>query len=333
MLLTLAIPTYNRAASLRATLATFVSQVENSGSQSIEIVISDNCSTDDTPSVCAGVIAAHSGVCIRYFRNDTNVGFDRNVDALFDRARGKYVWTFSDDDCPSADALETVLAELKTQDVRFAFVNYQVSIDGQLLPSRFGAGANQVLAAPALLKTIRFSNSLISSCIFLRQAWFDVDAKKYVGTFWIHFFIAREILQSGSSLIFGQPLFTMMQSGLEKSRAERRRDDPAQVEFYMLAHLKFVEFASELHLYAFDRETVELARIEGEREDIHQVVNFKLTAPAYSMPQLLATWRHLGRFRMRSLQFWLVITPLLLLPGWVFRLARIAYRAAKQWLR
>lgn len=333
MLLTLAIPTYNRAESLRATLLSFLAQIERHGLRDVEIVVSDNCSTDDTPRVCAGVAAEYPGVSVRYFRNESNVGFDRNVDALFRHALGKYVWTFSDDDRPSQDALPRIVDLLRQRDVCFAFVNYQVSVDGQSRPSRFGAGDNCWLEARDVLKTILFSNSLVSSCVFLRPAWLEAGAEKFVGTLWIHFFMAREILQKGLGLIIGQPLFTMMQGGLERSRAEKRKDGSESVEYYMRAHLKFVEFASELRHYNFDHETAALAHALGQREDIHQVVNFKLTAPRYSVAQLAETWRQMARLRRSEPQFWTIVTPLLLAPGWTLKLARVAYRASKSWRR
>lgn len=331
MLLTIAIPTYNRAQSLRATLLSFIVQIEQEGLRDVEIVVSDNCSTDDTPGVCASFASEYPGVSVRYFRNGSNLGFDGNVNTLFCHASGKYVWTFSDDDRPAPNAILHVVDRLRQRDVRFAFANYQVNVDGQLLPSRFGADADRWLAARDVLKTIRFSNSLISSCVFLRDAWLTAGAQKFVGTLWIHFFVAREILQTGEGLIIGQPLFTMMQSGLEKSRAEKRREDSEGVEFYMMAHLKFVEFAYELHHYDFDRETITLAHTLSKREHIYQVVNFKLTAPKYSVAQIAETWRLMARFGKSEPQFWLVVTPLLAAPGWTFKLARAAYRTLKSW--
>ena len=44
MLLTLAIPTYNRAESLRATLFNFAEQIERLALTDIELIVSDNLS-------------------------------------------------------------------------------------------------------------------------------------------------------------------------------------------------------------------------------------------------------------------------------------------------
>lgn len=327
MLLTLAIPTYNRAESLRATLLEFVEQIERSALTDVEIVVSDNCSTDVTPQVCADVAAAHPALRLRYFRNVTNLGFDGNVNALFGHAQGRYVWTFSDDDKPSPRVLTYVLDLLRQREIRFAYVNYQVSVDGNRLPSRFGTGPDRWLSARDLLKTIRFSNSLISACLFSRQAWLDADPGRYVGSLWIHFFVAREVLQAGEALIVGQPMFTMVQSGLEKSRAERRREDSDQIEFYMQAHLKFVEYAHELPRFNFDRETCALAQSLGQREDLHQVVNFKLTAQGYAPRQLMKIWDRLRQYRGATLRFWCVTTPLLFAPNGAIRALRSVSRA------
>lgn len=329
MLLTLAIPTYNRAESLRATLVEFVVQIEMAELMDVEIVVSDNCSTDATPQVCANIAAAHPNLRLRYFRNATNLGFDGNVNALFSHAQGRYVWTFSDDDEPSPLLLNHVLALLRQREIRFAFINYEVSVDGRVLPSRFGAGPDRWLPARDMLKSIRFSNSLISACLFSREAWLEANPVRYLGSLWIHFFMAREVLQLGEGLIVGQPMFTMVQSGLEQSRAEKRCEDRGQIEYYMQAHLKFVEYAHELPRFRFDRETCALAQSIGQREDIYQVVNFKLTAQGYALRQLLKIWGRLRQYRSTTLRFWCVTTPLLFVPNGLFRAMRAVSRLVR----
>lgn len=329
MLLTIAIPTYNRAENLRATLREFVVQIDQAVLAEVEIVVSDNCSTDATPQVCADVAAAHPALRLRYFRNATNLGFDGNVNTLFGHAQGRYVWTFSDDDKPSPQALTHVMDMLRQREIRFAYVNYQVSVDGQCLPSRFGVGPDRWLPARDVLKTIRFSNSLISACLFSRQAWLDAEPGRYVGSLWIHFFMAREVLQAGQGLIMGQPMFMMVQSGLEKSRAEKRCEGSDQIEYYMQAHLKFVEYAHELPRFGFDDETCALAQSLGQREDLHQVVNFKLTAQGYAPLQLIKTWGRLRQYRGSTLRFWCVTTPLLFAPNGAIRALRTLSRALR----
>jgi glycosyltransferase involved in cell wall biosynthesis len=62
----------------------------------VEILISDNASTDDTESVCrqAAVIDAR----IRYFRQPTNIGLYQNHNFLLGESRGDFVCFFHDHD-------------------------------------------------------------------------------------------------------------------------------------------------------------------------------------------------------------------------------------------
>jgi glycosyltransferase involved in cell wall biosynthesis len=92
--LTIAVPTYNRARCLRELLSGLADQLHNESR--VELIISDNASPDETPGV-VGDFVAH-GLEVRYIRNAENIGPDANFLQCFEQARGKYVWLFSDDD-------------------------------------------------------------------------------------------------------------------------------------------------------------------------------------------------------------------------------------------
>ena len=93
-LLTLAIPTYNRAGCLKELLAILTDQLRDE--PRVELIVSDNASRDETPSVIQDFVAR--GLRVRYIRNPENIGADANFLQCFEQARGKYVWIFSDDD-------------------------------------------------------------------------------------------------------------------------------------------------------------------------------------------------------------------------------------------
>lgn len=94
-LLSIAIPTYNRAACLRELLSVLAEQLKNN-EERVELIISDNASPDETPTVVKDFISR--GLQVRYMRNTENIGPDANFLQCFEQARGKYVWLFSDDD-------------------------------------------------------------------------------------------------------------------------------------------------------------------------------------------------------------------------------------------
>lgn len=93
-LLTIAIPTYNRAVWLDCTLDILRREVLGFGDQ-IEVLVSNNASTDDT----AAIIARHrSEDGITFFEQAENIGAVRNIQFLTKHARGKYLWVLGDDD-------------------------------------------------------------------------------------------------------------------------------------------------------------------------------------------------------------------------------------------
>lgn len=84
-LLSICIPTYNRAEYLRRTLDSIVSQ--DGFAANCEIVISDNSSTDNTEGVCRNYIQKYSN--IKYFKNNENIA-DRNFPLVLSRGNGVF---------------------------------------------------------------------------------------------------------------------------------------------------------------------------------------------------------------------------------------------------
>lgn len=88
--LSIAMPVYNGSHHLGQALASILSETFTD----FEIVISDDCSTDDTPVIAAGT--GDKRVRIRY--NRENLGYVRNVSAAIDATMGRYVMLFAQDD-------------------------------------------------------------------------------------------------------------------------------------------------------------------------------------------------------------------------------------------
>jgi glycosyltransferase involved in cell wall biosynthesis len=91
-LVTVGIPVYNDEKYLSAAIGDILAQTHCN----LEIVISDNCSTDGTEDICRGY--ASRDARIRYVRQEYNLGQHGNFRYLLDSARGEYfMWAASDD--------------------------------------------------------------------------------------------------------------------------------------------------------------------------------------------------------------------------------------------
>ncbi len=91
-LVSVCLPTYNRAKLLQQSLDTICRQ----NYERIEIVVSDNGSADETERVCRE--AATVDPRIRYFRQPHNIGLHQNYNFCFDQAQGEILCFFHDDD-------------------------------------------------------------------------------------------------------------------------------------------------------------------------------------------------------------------------------------------
>jgi abequosyltransferase len=117
-LLTVAVPTYNRAPLLGRLLQQLEGEINNN--PRVELVVSDNASDDGTPALVAKFQAR--GMRIRYLRNEANIGADRNIIQCFESASGEYVWVFSDDDVMALGTLDRLLEALSAQTYDLVFV-------------------------------------------------------------------------------------------------------------------------------------------------------------------------------------------------------------------
>ena len=122
--LSVCIPTFNRSGYLTRCLTILAPQVSQFPDD-VEIVISDNCSVDDTKNV----VDRFSEQCtIRYFKNDENIGGNRNILSIFrSKAGGEFAWIIGDDDCPREGSIAKLMEILnREKDIDYVYLNFLI---------------------------------------------------------------------------------------------------------------------------------------------------------------------------------------------------------------
>jgi len=93
VLISILIPTFNRSQLLLQAIESCFKQTY----KNIQVIVSDNASTDDTYDVVVKYMELHPGQ-IKYSKNDTNLGPIKNWKNAYQQAEGVYVTVLSDDD-------------------------------------------------------------------------------------------------------------------------------------------------------------------------------------------------------------------------------------------
>ncbi|MBE9036005.1 glycosyltransferase family 2 protein [aff. Roholtiella sp. LEGE 12411] len=150
-LLTIAIPTYNRADLLDKQLE-WLAQAIRGFESDCEILVSDNCSTDNTQDVIKKWQTKLSNITFKVNKNFKNLGVVKNIIYCLNSATTKYVWTIGDDDPIQERAVSYVIDKLKKhEDLSLLFLNF--------------SGRNKITGEPVHPPTI------------VDNRWFDVDSE------------------------------------------------------------------------------------------------------------------------------------------------------------
>lgn len=111
-LLTIIVPTYNRSANLAILLSSLRDETAHVANE-VQVYVSDNCSTDDTPNVIAQL--AKDWLSMRSYRHLTNLGAESNFIHAVDSVKTRWFWIIGDDDLPKRGVVEKVVKLLRME--------------------------------------------------------------------------------------------------------------------------------------------------------------------------------------------------------------------------
>lgn len=131
-LVSIGMPVFNGEAHLREGIDSLLGQSYTD----IELIISDNASTDATQDICRDYAGRDRRV--RYYRNDANIGASDNYNAVFRHARGAYFkWASSNDIC-GREFIEKCVVVLERQpDVVLVYPRTRLIHGGAIPPEDY----------------------------------------------------------------------------------------------------------------------------------------------------------------------------------------------------
>ena len=298
-LVSICVPTRNRAAVLAGNLENICGQDYSN----LEILISDNCSSDDTERVCRA--AAASDARIRYVRHAQNIGLHGNHNFCMDEARGDFLCFFHDHDRHDARLVATYV-DFMHRYPRVGLVGSDwdlVDDEGRQLGIREFQGPPLTAGVDYASRTIRSGRSSIGiPCAMIRRealgtTRFGIHAPIGFGDFPIWFRIAEtwdighvharlsSWRQNADSLSL-RPIVEITRD-YQKNIGEycddylrRRPDSGAQVEAWRASLRRFVfcALAYEVALH-FRRRDASGGYATGGT--LFEIMNYRLTAEQF----------------------------------------------------
>ena len=201
VVLTIAIPTFNRRPRLQRCLITLMEQVAG---KPVELLVSDNASSDDTQPFMEAFCLEHPEVT--YIRNPENIGPDKNFLNCYNCASGEYVLLLGDDDVFLPGAIDAIIEALRRKPVMLHLNTCNILSQEPLSYNapRYPEGDMLILKdATDMLETMGIFVTFMSSFILRNDLVREVENKEqYIGTYFIQSHIALKTMRAEGEYIF-----------------------------------------------------------------------------------------------------------------------------------
>lgn len=317
--LTIAIPTFNGDKYIGTAIDSVLNQIKNNLYllSKTEIVVSDNASQDNVGSIIKNYEELYPGV-LKYFRNETNVGFDRNVDLAVKRASSEFVWILSDDDFLLDGAIEhvqNVIENFEDKKIALIYVNYANSVQLKNKKDDLCEDGN------VFFQKTRFKSGLISCNIFSKSIWQTSHVERFFDSGWIHFGYDLEALNP----LCGHKAYIISKE-LVKTGGEMKW---GQGGTFIYVGFKLMEIFKLMPQWGYNPKVRQMAVfvIKG---------GYPLVIPLAKAKGLKTDLKLLRQFYGLYKQypsFWLIDVPLLLFPNKLYSIIYSLIRSFKQRLR
>ena len=319
--LSIAIPTYNGSRYIREALDSIISQLGYIDEE-IEIVVSDNASTDRTPEIIREYQNKYS--FIKYFRNEENLGADRNFDLAVRRSTGEYVWLFSDDDMMVLGGVRKALGVLNGHPGLAAiFVNW-----GNYSPDLKQCNVERTIdiqkdiffkTADDFLSTVKLNAIFVSSNIIRRSLWEQAYCEIHMGSNWIHYATLLTIIAGHYSYCIAEP-YVMYRTG----NIHWNKHSETNIKNTM----SLMRILNGLTKKGYSKMSVSKARMVIIRSLPWEIIVLKtkgLVPREFHIKDMITQLK-------RYPSFWVLDLPLLLLPSQIYssKITRLVYRIARK---
>jgi glycosyltransferase involved in cell wall biosynthesis len=303
--LSIAIPVFNGEKNIGTTLESLLEKIPSD----VEIVVSDNASTDQTIHILKVYQHDHPNF-LKVFQNEENLGYDRNIDLLFERANGRYVWLLGCGEKIKEGAIENIISEIEREDFDVAVVNFDIFSEstGKLEKNLgFPSVETKRLYRADDFSTPRYCPA-VSANVVRRSAWLTAAKTPLIESGWCHVERIFSIIGNSEfrcSLFVGQPCFTLF----------RDRDGWWTKPGSYLLLLRHINILRSLP----DRGIgIDVASSLERKHSRWALLRALIQSKSYGLHLSAALLKKLVVLFWRAPFFWLLVLPCLFVPSFIF---------------
>ena len=203
--LSVCVPTFNRAALLRESLEAIANQGASALFEVLEVLVSDNASVDNTTEVVRSVRERYPDLKLHYVRHAENIGMDRNLYGVVQRAAGDFVLVVSDDDVMLPGALPKLLALIEEHSEVNAFCLNMRTFQrdpNEASPAILFLSEDTLLPdRDACLDLFGTWITFLSIIAFRRSTMREEGYEKWFGTYFVLSYIFLDVLKKGALIV------------------------------------------------------------------------------------------------------------------------------------
>lgn len=205
-LISLCIPAFNRPTTLHELLESVATQDETD----FEIMIREDASPQRAAirAVVDEFRRSHPGLTVRYAENESNLGYDGNLRALIETAKGSYCMFMGDDDLLAADALSTVASALRTHPETQVVLRSYATIggDGREVAHRYFPDARYFPPRAESIVTFFRRSIVISGLTLHRDNSAFLRTDRFDGTLLYQLYLVGMLMSRGPGLFLPEVL-------------------------------------------------------------------------------------------------------------------------------
>ncbi len=256
------IPSYNRASTIERSVRSVINQTY----KDIEIIIVDDCSTDNTKEVVENIQDDR----IRYIKNEKNVGacVSRNIGINY--AQGEYIAFQDSDDSWRENKLEHQLKIMNKYNADVCFCKFEKhgysDIDGEVAPSGIEEG---IIEYDNLIRySIVGTPTILAKAEVCKKIMFDAELRRLQDYDWV--------IRTGKKFVFCHDSYILADAYLQNDSITK------SVDYYdaISALIKKYEKTIDLYVQAISvliNKQANIRTYNGERVHTMYRQAYKLT--------------------------------------------------------